>query len=81
MLTVQVCQQRRLVGMHPDKAKSFSAATVHTTAAKNMRPEARRVGMFEGHTQKIKIAHSMENSRRVGSAAPTTSGKQGKNSG
>ena len=81
MLTVQVCQQRRLVAMHPNKAKSFSVATVHTTAAENMEPEARRVGMFGGHTQKIKISHAMENTRRVGSAAPTTSEKQGQTPG
>ena len=48
MLTVQVCQQHRLVAMPPNKAKSVSASTVHTAAAENVGPAARRVGMLGG---------------------------------
>ena len=51
MLTVQVSQQHRLVAMHPNKVKLFSAVTVHTTAAENMGPESRRVGRHRGHTR------------------------------
>ena len=51
MLTVQVSQQQRLVAIHPNKVKSFSAVTVHTTAAENVGPEARIVGRHKGRTR------------------------------
>ena len=57
MLTVQVIKQHRLVAMHPNKAISFSAATVHTAAAENVGPEARREGMLGGPTRVNKIVH------------------------
>ena len=60
MLTVQVCQQRRLVVMHPNVAKSISAATVHATTAENMGPKAKRVGILGGHTRVNKIVHDGE---------------------
>ena len=49
IVTVQTYQQHRLVVMHPNKAKTFPAATVlreqswYTAAAENVGPEARRV--------------------------------------
>ena len=56
MLTVQACQQHRLVVMQLNKVKSFPAATVwYTATAENVGPEARRrVGMLGGHTRVIK---------------------------
>ena len=60
MPTVQVCQQYRLVAMHPKQAKSFSEATVQTVAAENVGPEARRVGMVRGHTRVRKSVHDGE---------------------
>ena len=53
MLTVQACQQHRLVVIQPDKAKSFPAAIVlwYTAAAENVEPEARRAGVLGGHTR------------------------------
>ena len=58
MLTVQACEQYRLVVVHPNRVKSFPAATVpevkklrHTAAAENAGPEARRGGMLGGHTR------------------------------
>ena len=54
MLTVQACQQHRLVVMHPTNAKSFPAATVPAeeswdTAAESVEPAARRVETLVGH--------------------------------
>ena len=60
MLTVQVCQQHRQVAMHPNKAKSFSAATVHTAAAENVGSEARKVGMITGNTRARKCVYDGE---------------------
>ena len=54
MLTVQVSQQHPLVALHLNKVNSFSAVTVHTTAAENVGPESRRVGRHKGHTRVIK---------------------------
>ena len=55
MLTVQACQQHRLAAMHPNKAKSFPVDTVakswYTTAAENVGPEARIVGMLGRDTR------------------------------
>ena len=51
MLTVQVSQQHRLVAMHPNKVRLFSAATVHTAAAENGGLVAMRVGRLGGHTR------------------------------
>ena len=58
MLTVQACQQHRLAVIHPNKAKSFSAATVPAVAKLGHRrrgkrgPEARRGEMLEGRVSK-----------------------------
>ena len=53
MLTVQACQQHRLVVMHPNNAKSFPAATglrqqSWDTAAESVGPAARRVESLVG---------------------------------
>ena len=58
MLTVQVCQQHRLVVMHPNNAKSFPAATIRwDTAAESVGPAASRVESLLGR---------MSVSKRVG---------------
>ena len=54
MLTVQACQQHRLVVMHLNNTKSFPAATVPAaakwdTAAESVGPAARRVESLVGH--------------------------------
>ena len=49
--------------VHPEKEKSFSAATTtvqswYTTAVENVGPEARRVEMLGGHTR---VSKSVDN--------------------
>ena len=49
-----------MVAMHPTKLKSFSTSTVHTTAAENVEPAAREVGMLGGLTRVCKSVGDRE---------------------
>ena len=67
MLTVQACQQLRLAVIHPNKEKSFPAATVpavakfwYTAAAENVGFEARRGGKLGGYTRVSKSVDDAE---------------------
>ena len=73
-MTVQACQQHRLAVMHPNKAKSFPAATVVGTPPplKMWDPKREKGECLEGTREKGKVS-TMEKSRRGGSAAPNTS--------
>ena len=86
MLTVQACQQHRLVAMHPNNAKSFPAATApaaaelgHRRGKRGTRSEERRIAR-RSHVSKLE---SRLKRRRglVGVSHPTYRKNQGKNLG
>ena len=54
MVTVQACQKRRLVLVHPNKAKSFTAATIHHRCGKRgtQRQESRNAPRSHASKQK-----------------------------
>ena len=87
MLTVQACQQHRLMVMHPNKAKSFSAATVPAVAKlghlrrgkRGIRSEERR-NARRAHARKKKCRR-WRNRGVVGVPHPTRRENEGKNLG
>ena len=88
MLTVQACQQHRLVVMNPNNAKSFSAATVPAVVAKLGHRRRGKRGTRREEKRNARRAHaSKQRCRRWRSQAvvelphPTRRKKEGKNLG
>ena len=87
MLTVQACQQHRLAVMHPNKAKSFPAATVPAVAKLGYRPRGKR-GTRSEEKRNARRAHASKqkcqrwrNRGVVGVPHPTRRKNEGKNLG
>ena len=87
MLTVQACQQHQLAVMHPNKAKSFLAATVPTVAKLGYRRRGKRGTRSEERTNARRAHASKQKCRRwrsrgvVGVPHPTRRKNDGKNLG
>ena len=64
MLTVQACQQHRLAVMHPNKAKSFPAATVSAVAKLGHRRSGKRGTRSEERRNARRAYASKQKSRR-----------------
>ena len=67
MLTVQACQQHRLAVMHPNKAKSFPAATVLAVAKLGHRCRGKRVTPSEERRNARRVYAGKQKCRRWGS--------------
>ena len=87
MLIVQACQQHRLAVMHPNKAKSFPAATMPAVAKLGHRRRGKR-GTRNEERRNARRAHaSKQNYQRwrsrgvVGVPHPTRRKNEGKNLG
>ena len=87
MLTAQACQQHRLAVMHPNKAKSFPAATMPAAANLGYRRRGKR-GTRSEEMRNARRAHaSKQKCRRWGSRSvvgvphPTRRKNEGKNLG
>ena len=87
MLTVQACQQRRPAMMHPNKAKSFPAATVPAVAKLGHRLRGKR-GTRSEERRNARRAHASEQKCQrwrsqgvVGVPHPTRRKNEGKNLG
>ena len=87
MLTVQACQQHRLAVMHPNKAKSFPAATVSAVAKLGHRRSGKRGTRSEERRNARRAYASKQKSRRwrsrdvVRVLHPTRRKNEGKNLG
>ena len=87
MLTVQVCQQHRLAVMHPNKAKSFPAATVPAVGKLGHRRRGKRGARSEERRNARRAHASKQKYRRwtirgvVGVPHPTRRKNEGKNLG
>ena len=85
MLTVQACQQHQLAVMHPNKAKSFPAATVPAVAKLGHRRHGKRGTRSEKKRNARRAHASKQNCRRwrsrgvVGVPEPTRRKNEGKN--
>ena len=87
MLTVQACQQHRLVAMNPNKAKSFPVATVPAVAKLGHRRRGKRGTRSEERMNARRAQTSKRRRRRWRSRGvvelphPTRRKKEGKNLG
>ena len=87
MLTVQACQQHRLAVMHPNKTKSFPAATVSAVAKLGHRRRGKRGTRSEERRNARRENASKQTCRRwrsrgvVGVPHPTRRENEGKNLG
>ena len=87
MLTVQACQQHRLAVMHPNKAKSFPAATVSVVAKLGRRRRGKRWARSEERRNAQRAHASKQKYRRwrsrgvEGVPHPTRRKNEGKNLG
>ena len=87
MLTVQACQQHRLAVMHPNKAKSFPAATVPAAAKLGYRRRGKHGTRSEARWNARKAHAGKQKCRRwrrrgvVGVPHPTRRKNEGKNLG
>ena len=87
MLKVQACQQHRLAVMPPNKAISFTAATVRTVAKLGHRRRGKRETRNEGRRNARRAHGSKQKCRRwrsrgvVGVLYPTRRKNEGKNLG